>query len=214
MKVVIAGGHGQIALRLTRLLHQRGDSVASIIRKPEQEEAIKEAGGEPIVCDLERANAEEIARAIGTADAVVFAAGAGPGSGAERKWTVDHGAAVKLMDAAKLTSIDRYVMISSRGADPNAPGDDVFTVYLRAKGKADEELKQSGLGYTIIRPHALTDDPGTGKVRIATHLVRGKVPRDDGAAALVATLDEPAAIGKSFELTEGDHPVEQALRSL
>lgn len=212
MRVVIAGGHGQIALRLTRLLHQRGDSVGSLIRKPEQEADIKEAGGEPIVCDLEQASAEEIAQAIGAADAIVFAAGAGPGSGAERKRTVDYGAAVKLMQAAKLNSIDRYVIVSSRGADPNAAGGG-FAVYLRAKGKADEELARSGLAYTIVRPHLLTDDPGTGKVRVARRLDRGKVSRDDVAAVLVATLQEPATVGKLFEVTEGDDRIDQALRS-
>lgn len=214
MRVVIAGGHGQIALRLTRLLHRRGDSIASIIRKPEQEPDIKETGGEPIVCDLEQASVEEIAQATGTADAVVFAAGAGAGSGAERKKTVDYGAAVKLIEAAKLNSIDRYVIISSRGADPDASGDDVFAVYLRAKGKADEELMRSGLTYTIVRPHALTDDPGTGKVRIARHLDRGKVSRDDVAAVIAATLHEPATVGKLFEVTDGDDPIDQALRKL
>ena len=132
MRIVIAGGHGKIALRLTRLLSERGDLVGSIIRKTEQEPDVTEAGAVPIVCDLEQASPQEVAQAIGSADAVVFAAGAGPGSGPERKWTVDHGAAVKLIEASKLNSIERYVMISSVGADPNATGDD-FAVYLRGE---------------------------------------------------------------------------------
>lgn len=212
MRVVIAGGHGKIALRLTRLLHEQGDSVGSIIRKTEQGPDITEAGGEPVVCDLEQASFQEIASAMGSADAVVFAAGAGPGSGPERKWTVDHGAAVKLIEAAKLNSINRYVIISSIGADPNATGDDDFAIYLRAKGKADEELMRSELDYTVIRPHGLTDHPGDGKVRIAPHMVRGKVPRDDVAAVVAATLHEPATIGQLFEVVDGDESIEEALR--
>lgn len=143
----------------------------------------------------------------------MFAAGAGPGSGPERKWTVDHRAAVKLIEAAQLNSIDRYVIISSVGADPNAAGDDDFAVYLRAKGKADEELAQSGLAYTIVRPHGLTNDPGDGKVRVARQMERGKVSRDDVAALVAATLHEPATIGRTFEVTDGDDPVEEALRT-
>ena len=214
MRVVIAGGHGKIALRLTRLLHERGESVGSIIRTTEQEPEITDAGGQPIVCDLEKASSQEVAQAIGPADAVVFAAGAGPGSGPERKWTVDYGAAVKLIEAAKLNSIDRYVIISSIGADPNATGDDDFAVYLRAKGKADEELTQSGLAYTIVRPHGLTDDPGDGKVRIAVRMDRSKVPRDDVAAVVEAALHEPATIGKQFEVADGNDPIARALENL
>lgn len=214
MRVVIAGGHGKIGLRLTRLLHQRGDSIGSIIRKAEQGPDVMDAGGEPIVCDLEQASAREIADAIGSADAVVFAAGAGPGSGPERKETVDHGAATKLIEAAKLNSIDRYVIVSSIGADPEAAGEDDFAVYLRAKGKADDELMNSGLAYTIVRPHGLTDDPGDGKVRVARHMDRGEVPREDVAAVLSATLRAPATIGQTFEVSDGGDAIEGALRRL
>jgi uncharacterized protein YbjT (DUF2867 family) len=140
---------------------------------------------------------------------VVFAAGAGPGSGPERKWTVDYGAAVKLIAAAKANGIDRYVMVSSRGADPDAPGDDTFAVYLRAKGKADAELQRSGLAYTIVRPGRLTDDPGTGRIRTDTG--EGDISRDDVAAVLAFTLHDDALAGVTFPVVEGDTPIEQAL---
>ena len=164
MDVAIAGGHGKIALRLTRLLHERGDRVRSLIRNPAHAGDVEAAGGEPVVCDLEHAEEADVARAVDGADAVVFAAGAGPGSGPERKWTMDYGGAVKLLAAAKADGIPRYVMVSSRGADPDAPGDDTFAVYLRAKGEADAELRESGLAYTIVRPALLSDDLGTGRV--------------------------------------------------
>ncbi|MEA2141659.1 MAG: hypothetical protein QOI64_89, partial [Solirubrobacteraceae bacterium] len=167
MDVVVAGGHGKIGLRLLRLLASGGHRARGIIRKPEQEGDLREVGAEAIVLDLENAEPDEVARAIEGADAAVFAAGAGPGSGPERKWTVDYGAAAKLIDACKTDGIDRYVIVSSIGAeDPEGAGaEGGFLVYLQAKRKADEELIASGLDYTIVRPHFLTDDPGKGTVQ-------------------------------------------------
>src|SRR5512133_399659 len=182
MRVAIAGGHGKIALQLTRLLAERGDEVLSLIRNPDHAGDVREAGAEAVVCDLESAGVEEVAEAVDDAHAVVFAAGAGPGSGPERKETMDYGGAVKLIEAAKAKGISRYVMISSMGANPEQAGDDTFAVYLRAKGKADADLQASGLDYTIVRPGRLTDEPGTGRVEIGEGVGRGEVSRDDVAA--------------------------------
>ena len=214
MKVAIAGGSGKVALRLTRLLHERGDAIRSLIRDPAKSDPVRAAGGEPVVCDLEQAGEPEVAEAVGSVDAVVFAAGAGPGSGPDRKWTMDYGGAVKLIAAAKADGIDRYVMISSMGADPDAPGDNAFAVYLRAKGKADAELMESRLAYTIVRPTFLTDDPGTGRVRVGDDVGRGRIPRDDVAAVLAATLHAPNTIRRLFEVRDGDTPIEEAIASL
>jgi uncharacterized protein YbjT (DUF2867 family) len=214
MEIAIAGGHGNVALRLTRLLHERGDHVLSLIRKPEHADEIRAAGGDPVLCDLEAASEDAVADAIGGAEAVVFAAGAGPGSGPERKWTVDYGGAVKLIAAAKATRVARYVMISSMGADPDAPGDDTFAVYLRAKGKADAELMESGLAYAIVRPGHLTDEPGTGRVHLDRHVERGEIPRDDVAAVLAAVLHTPGLDNVVFEVVADDVPVEEAVAAL
>jgi uncharacterized protein YbjT (DUF2867 family) len=214
MNIVIAGGHGQIALRLARRLHELGDQVRSLIRNPAHAGDVEAAGAEPVVCDLEQADEQVVARAIAGADAVVFAAGAGPGSGPERKWTVDYGGAAKLIAAAKAAGIDRYVMVSSRGADPEAPGEGTFAVYLQAKGKADAELRASGLAGTIVRPGRLTDDPGTGHVRAGPHAGDGSVSRDDVAAVLAFTVHDPALAGVTFEIVAGDAPIEQALVAL
>jgi uncharacterized protein YbjT (DUF2867 family) len=214
MDIVIAGGHGKIALRLTRLLHERGDRVRSLIRNPEHAADVEASGGEPVVCDLEAADEDAVARAAAGADAVVFAAGGGAGSGQERKWTMDYGGAVKLIAAAKTNGIDRYVMVSSRQADPDAPGDDTFAVYLRAKGKADADLRESGLIYTIVRPGRLTDDPGTGRISAGADVGDGAVSRDDVAAALAIAVHSPALAGVTFEVIEGDTPIEQALAGL
>jgi uncharacterized protein YbjT (DUF2867 family) len=208
MIVAIAGGHGKVALRLARALRGRGDQARCLIRRPEHADDVREAGGEPVLCDLEAAGEDEVAAAIEGAEAVVFAAGAGAGSGPERKETVDYGGAVKLIDAAKRASISRYLMVSSVGADPDAPGDDTFAVYLRAKGRADAELAASGLDYTIVRPGRLTDDPGPGRVRIGRD---GEIPREDVAATLAAVLHEPRTVGLTFELVGGDVPIDEAI---
>jgi uncharacterized protein YbjT (DUF2867 family) len=211
MLVAIAGGHGQIALRLTRLLSGRGDQVRSLIRNPDHADDVRASGGDPVVCDLEADDDTAIAEAVSGADAIVFAAGAGPGSGPQRKGTMDLGGAVKLIAAAKATGIRRYVIVSSINADPDHPGDDTFSVYLRAKGEADAELAASGLEYTIVRPGGLTNDPGTGRVKAGDDVGSGQIPRDDVAAVLAAVLHEPDTVGRTFELISGDVPIDQAL---
>jgi uncharacterized protein YbjT (DUF2867 family) len=213
MRVAIAGGHGKIAMRLARVLSERGDEAVSLIRNPDHKAEVEATGARAVVCDLEQASEEEVAAAVEGADAVVFAAGAGPGSGPERKWTMDHGGAVKLIAAAKKAGSDRYVIVSSMGADPDASGDDTFAVYLRAKGQADADLRGSGLDYTVIRPGGLTDDPGTGRVALTENGDRGEIPRDDVAAVLAAVLHAPNTIGKTFDLITGDVPIEEAVEA-
>jgi nucleoside-diphosphate-sugar epimerase len=214
--VVIAGGHGQIALRLARLLSDRGDRVRGLIRNPGQADDLRAVGAEPVICDLEAAEIDEVADLIIGADAIVFAAGAGPGSGAERKHTMDHGGATKTIDAAKRAGVDRYVIISSMGAgNPPPPGEgDVFGEYLRAKAAADADLAASGLNYTIVRPGGLTNDPGTGRVNAATSVPRGRISRDDVAAVIVPVLDEPRTSGVTFELVGGETPIADAIAAL
>ncbi|MFD7710983.1 SDR family oxidoreductase [Streptomyces sp. NPDC059786] len=215
MRIVIAGGHGQIALRLERLLAARGDEVVGVIRRPEHGDELREAGAEPVVLDLESASVEETAECLRGADAVVFAAGAGPGSGAERKNTVDRDAAILFADAAELAGVRRYIVVSSMGADPSRTGDEVFDVYQRAKGEADENVRgRTGLDWTILRPGALTNDAGTGRVRLEASTGRDSIPRDDVAAVLAELLDTPATAGLTLELISGSTPVPVAVKSV
>lgn len=214
MRVAIAGGHGQIALRLAKMMSERGDEVVALIRNPDHSDEVKRAGAEPAVVDLEHASEDEVASAISGSDAVVFAAGAGPGSGAERKETMDYGGAVKLIAAAKQAGVGRYVIVSSMGANPNATGDDTFSAYLRAKGRADDAVRASGLDATVVRPGGLTDEPGTGRVRLGESLSRGQVARDDVAAVLVAVLDSPSTIGRTADLIGGDTSIAEAVAAL
>jgi uncharacterized protein YbjT (DUF2867 family) len=215
MRIVIAGGHGHIALRLERLLSGRGDEVAGIIRRPEQADDLLAAGAEPAVCDLESASAGDIERYLEDADAAVFAAGAGPGSGAERKDTVDRKACSLFADAAEAAGVRRFLVVSAMGADREPPEgtDPVFAAYLRAKGAADADVRaRAGLDWTILRPGRLTNDPGTGRVNLAGATGRGDVTRDDVAAVLMALLDEPGTAGRMLELIGGDVPVGEAVR--
>jgi len=213
MDVVVAGGHGQIALRLERLLAARGDSARGLVRNPDHFDDVSAAGAQPVLADLE--SDIDVGPVIAGADAIVFAAGAGPGSGEARKRTMDLGGAVKLIEAAKAAGIRRYVIVSSMGADHPERASGTFGAYLAAKSKADNALRASGLDYTVVRPGGLTDDPGTGTVDVSERLGRrGQIPRDDVAAALVAVLDAPNTIGKTFEILSGETPVEEAINAL
>ncbi|MFE5142590.1 SDR family oxidoreductase [Streptomyces fagopyri] len=215
MRIVIAGGHGQIALRLERLLAARGDEVAGIIRRAEQGDDLRAAGAEPVLCDLESASVEEVAAHLRGADAAVFAAGAGPGSGTARKDTVDRGAAVLFADAAEQAGVRRYVVVSAMRADPSHQGDDVFDVYLRAKGAADEYVRgRTALDWTILRPGGLINDAGTGLVRLEASTGRGTVTRDDVAAVIAELVDTSATAGLTLELISGSTPVSVAVKSV
>jgi uncharacterized protein YbjT (DUF2867 family) len=214
VRVVIAGGHGKIALRLTKLLADRGETVVGIVRNPDHVPDVQELGGDAVVLDLEQAPANEVAAVLAGADAVVFAAGAGPGSGAERKDSVDRGASVLLADAAEQTEVRRFLQVSAMGldraGDPDV--DSVFAAYLRAKDAADQDvMARDGLDWTILRPGLLTDDPGTGQVTLAEDVGGGVVTRDDVAAVLVMLLDRPDTAGHVYELVGGDTPVDKAL---
>ncbi|MGZ5321711.1 MAG: SDR family oxidoreductase [Solirubrobacterales bacterium] len=215
MKIAIAGGHGKIGRRLIRLLVDSGEEVCSLDRNPAHAAEIEGFGAEPQTCDLEQASTEEVARAIAGVDAVVFAAGAGAGSGAERKETMDYGGAVKLIEAARAQGIRRYVMVSSIGAHDPAGGPEQMRAYLEAKAEADAALEDSGLDFTIVRPGSLRDDPGTGRVELVTELGRtGPVPRDDVAAVLAEVLIADNTVGKTFELFAGETPIAEAVRPL
>jgi uncharacterized protein YbjT (DUF2867 family) len=211
--VAIAGGHGKIALALTERLSGRGERVISLIRNPDHADDVRAWGGQPVVCDLESADVAEVAAAISGAAAVVFAAGAGPGSGAERKRTVDRDGAIKLLRAAEEVGADRYLIISSVGAEAPPGGDDVFGAYLRAKAEADAAVQASGREWTIVRPGPLTDGPGSGMVRIDLEPFRGQIARDDVAAVLDVLLAQGLATGRILYVSAGDTRIAQALES-
>ena len=216
MIVVIAGGHGQIALHLERFLAEAGHEPVGLVRNPDHLADLAKQGARGEVVDLEKATVDQLAAAVAGADAVVFAAGAGPGSGADRKETVDRAAAALLADAAEQAGVTRYLMVSAMGterADPDS--DDVFQVYLRAKGAADDDLRaRTALEWTVVRPGWLTDDEPTGRIALGEGLDRGSVTRRDVAAVLCALLVSGAGRGRTVDLVSGTVPVDQAVAAL
>ena len=215
MRVVVAGGHGQIALHLERLLAARGDEPVGIIRNPDHAADLLEIDAVPVVLDLENSTVDQVAEVLTDADAVVFAAGAGPGSGAARKDTVDRDAAILLADAAEAAGVRRYVMVSAYGTDDYDPNStDVFQVYLRAKAQADADLRRRDLDWTVVRPGSLTNSPPTGMVSLGESIGRGSIPRADVAQVLLDVLDSPSTAARQFQLVGGSTPISDALAEL
>jgi uncharacterized protein YbjT (DUF2867 family) len=213
MEVLVIGGHGKVGLRLLGLLARDGHRGRGVIRKAEQASDLAAAGADAVLCDLERG--DDLRPHVSAADAIVFAAGAGPGSGPERKRTVDYGAAVTSMEVASDLGVTRFVIVSSIGTHDVAGAGEAMRPYLEAKRDADDALKQSGLDWTIVKPGHLTDTPGSGRVQVSHRSGgRGDVPRDDVALVLLECLQAPNTIGVEFELFEGDVPAREAVRSL
>jgi uncharacterized protein YbjT (DUF2867 family) len=210
MDVLVAGGHGQIARRLERLLVQHGHTARGLIRNPDHVADLEADGAQPVLCDLEH---DDVRPHVGGADALVFAAGAGPGSGDARKRTLDLGGAVKCIEAAQELGVDRFLMVSSMGTQ-DIPADGQMKPYLEAKRDADLALADSGLRWTIVRPGPLTNEPGSGTVELAASLGRwGDIPRDDVALVLYHCLFAENTVHGTFELLSGSDPVESAVLS-
>jgi nucleoside-diphosphate-sugar epimerase len=211
MDVLVAGGHGKVARRLLRLLARNGHTARGLIRNPDHAADLESDGARPVLCDLER---DDVRAHVGGADAIVFAAGAGPGSGDERKRTVDLGGALKCIEAAQELGVARFAIVSSMGYE-DAEHAGPMRPYYEAKRAADEALRTSGLDWTIVRPGGLTDAPGTGRVDARRALGRrGEIPRDDVALVLYECLPAPETIRVSFEVLSGDTPVAVAVRQL
>lgn len=214
MVVAIAGAHGKVGMRLARLLADREDDAIGLIRNPDQVADVNGQGASAVVCDLEQASIEEIAHAIVGTDAAVFTAGAGPGSGPERKLSLDRDGAIKFLQAATEAGVPRFVIVSAVGAEAPPPGDDTFSVYLRAKAEADQAVQASDRQWTIVRPGRLTDDPGTGRVRIESTPFRGEVPRDDVAAVVAWLVHDDRFSRRVLYVNSGEDPAEQALEMI
>ena len=211
MRVLVAGANGQVGQHIVRFLAEGGHEVRAVIRNEDQVPRLRELGGEPIVADLEG----EVGHTVEGCDAVIFSAGGGPGSGAEKKETVDRQGAVKLIEAAKEHGARRYIMVSAMGAADPESGSEAMQPYLFAKARADQALEESGLDYTIVRPGSLTDDPGTGTVEAAESLGRrGEIPREDTARVIAVALEKENTFGKAFEVLSGATPIKEAVGRL
>jgi uncharacterized protein YbjT (DUF2867 family) len=216
MKVLVAGAHGKTARRLVRILTKDGHEARGLVRKEEQMPEVEADGAECVLVDLEEEEVEgRIGEAVEGCDAIIFAAGAGPGSGAARKETMDYGGAAKLVEAAVERGVRRYLMLSSMGADDPEGIAEAMRPYLRAKSRADERLKSSSLDYTIIRPGSLTEDEGNGTIEAAEKIGRrGEIPREDVARTFAEALEMPNTFRKTFEIIGGETPIREALEGI
>ncbi|WP_165067756.1 SDR family oxidoreductase [Marisediminicola senii] len=215
MRIVIAGGHGKIAMILSSQLSVAGHHPVGIIRNAAHAAELKATGAEPLVLDLEQSDVEHLSTALAGADAVVFAAGAGPNSGAERKLTVDRDGAILLANAAVAAGVRRMIVVSAIGTDDfDADSDDQMQVYLRAKSEADAAVRATDLDYTIVRPGGLTDDEPTGLVTVGETVERGNIPRADVAAVIAQLIEDGSAPRTQFELVSGSTPIASALHEL
>ena len=216
MKVLVAGAHGKTARRLVRMLADSGHEVRGLVRKEEQMPDVEADGAEPVLVDLEKEEVEgAVGRAVQGCDAIIFAAGAGPGSGAARKETMDYGGAAKLIEAAEKHGVRRYLMLSSMGAGNPEGSSEAMQPYLFAKARADERLQESGLDYTIIRPGSLTEEEGRDRIEAAEAVGRrGEIPRDDVARTFAEALEMPNTYRKTFEIIGGETPIREALERI
>lgn len=213
MIVSIVGAHGAIARHLSKQLVERGHTVRGVVRKQDQFDDIQRDGAEPVLCDIETATGVEVDGALHRSEVVVFAAGAGPGSGAERKQTVDRDGAIASLGSAQRIGADRFVIVSSMGTDDPPQDDEVFSIYLRAKAAADEAARSAEIAGTIVRPGALTDDEATGKVELGSSVARADIPRQDVAAVIAELIDSNQARDTTFEVVSGATPIAEAVAS-
>lgn len=215
MRIVVVGGHGQIALRLLR---QWPDGTAvGVVRHREQIPDVEATGQEGALFDLEEDPMAELAILLQGADAVVFAAGAGPGSGTGRKATVDQNGAILSAEAAQEAGVRRFVQISATGVDrPVPPGtDETWAAYVTAKRVAEEDLRVRDLDWTILRPGRLIDGQGTHLVRLTDPPAeRGDIPREDVASVIAELLRTGAGVHRTLELHGGSVPIPEAVAAL
>ncbi|MDV2683319.1 SDR family oxidoreductase [Alkalihalophilus lindianensis] len=209
MNVLVVGANGNVAKQAITELSQTSHKAIAMIRDEKQTESLLDAGADQVViADLE----DEIDHAFDGVDAVIFAAGSGGHTGADKTILIDMWGAMKVVDAAKKYQVKRFVMLSSMGTvDPDSS--DRIKPYLVAKKIADDYLKQSGLSYTIVRPGSLTDDEATGNIKLEHEIeVRDTtITRADVAKVLAGVVDRVNTFGKTFEILNGDTPIEDAL---
>lgn len=214
MNVFVVGANGQIGKHVIRMIQDTNEHTAiAMVRKEEQMAQFKEHGTKTVLLDLE-GSIDDIADAAKGADAVVFTAGSGGQTGADKTMMIDLDGAIKTMEAAKQAGVKRFIIISAIGVHHRDKWMSSAPYYSAAKHYADVWLENSGLDYTIIRPGGLTNDKGTGKVKVAINLERGEISREDVASAIVAALENDHTIGKAFDMIGGVTPIEDALKTL
>ncbi|GAA1450596.1 SDR family oxidoreductase [Mycobacterium cookii] len=216
MRITIFGGHGKVALLLAPLLVEAGHEVSSVVRNPDHVSDVEATGATAVVSSLEDADTAALTELLSGQDGVVWSAGAG-GSSPERTDAVDRDAAIRSMDAAVAAGVKRYVMVSFSGASTEhlVPEDDPFRRYQDAKIAADEHLRGTELGWTVLGPGALTDDPADARVNpAATSRDGDESPRELVAQVAAAVVADDRATRKTLVFGKGDVPIDDWLSSL
>lgn len=214
MNVAVVGANGQIGKQVIGLLKESSEHTPkAIVRKEEQARTFEQDGVQSSLVDLE-GTVDDITNGLKGADAVVFTAGSGGKTGADKTLLIDLDGAVKTMEAAKQAGINRFIMVSALQAHNRENWNESIKPYYVAKHFADRALEQSGLTYTIIRPGGLLNEAGTGKVTAGENLSRESIPREDVAATIVASLDEERTFNKGFDLISGNDGIEEAVRNV
>lgn len=214
--VAIIGGHGKVALQLSRILSSQGHEVHSIFRNEEHAPEVAATGALPIVADVEHLDVPAVVDLLDGSDVVVWSAGAGGGN-PSRTYAVDRDAAIRSMNATVSAAIQRYIMVSYFGASPDhgVPEDNSFFAYAEAKAAADEYLRGTGLAWTIAAPSSLTDGPPTGLIDVrgpdAADLKSGTVSRADVAAVVAALIPAENTVGAMVQFNNGSTPIADAV---
>ncbi|QGH70562.1 SDR family oxidoreductase [Pseudactinotalea sp. HY158] len=210
--ITIIGGHGKIALRLSRLLSARGHEIRSWIRSAAQENEVRAAGATPLILNVEPVGTNSFTTLLQGQDVVIWCAGAGGGN-PQRTYAVDRDAAIRSIDAAQAAGVGRYLMVSYFGSrtDHGVPADQPFFHYAESKAAADAHLRASSLDWTILGPSRLTDQPGTGAIETGDGIEAGAVSRDDVAAVAAAALEHPGTIRTTIAFNNGPTPIADAL---
>ena len=211
MNVLVAGAHGKTGMQIVSLLLENDHHVTAMIKDASQSDSLQKLGAKPLLADLET-NIDFATEGI---DAVIFAAGSGPDTGADKTIAVDQDGAIKLIDACEKNAVERFVMLSAMGVDDPENGPDALQHYLKAKKAADDRLKKSNLNYTIIRPGRLTNDDESGTIEADESLQEhGEISRADVAMTIIQALDNPNAYRKTIDIIKGDVKIPEALNNL
>lgn len=212
MDVLVIGANGQVGRNIVKELADTNHNAVAMVRKEEQKAKMEELGASKVVlADLE----EDFSNAFDNVDAVIFAAGSGPKTGAEKTLTIDLWGSVKAAKYAQDKGVKRFVQLGSVGSDNPDAGGEEMKPYLVAKRTADELLQSTNLDYTIVRPGALSDEDKTGKIEVSTEgfksLEGRSIPRADVAHVLVNVLERENTYGKVFEILQGEENAENQL---
>lgn len=205
--ILVVGANGTTGKEIVSILKASEHfNPIAMVRKGSQVDQFKHKRIDTVLGDLTK----DLTHVTDTIDKIIFAAG----SGGEQVVEVDQEGAKSLIDLAKKAKIKRFVMLSSMGADQPEAVDELED-YLKAKQKADEYLRASGLNYVIVRPGALNNEDGTGKIELSQNLNKqGEISRADVAQTLVKALHDDAPSNTSFEILQGETSIEKAFKSL